>query len=69
MRFVLYAVNRLTNQPVVAAEIGYADLTDIGAGRTSGVGLRLQLVSGATTFLDYSVVADGTETTGSLSVM
>jgi hypothetical protein len=68
VRFVLYAVNPFTNEPVVAAEIGYADLTDIGAGRASGVGLRLQLVSGGMTYLDYSVIADGTETTGSLSV-
>jgi hypothetical protein len=68
VRFILYAVNPLTNEPVVAAEIGYADLTDIGTGRATGVGLRLQLVSGATTYLDYSVTADGTETTGSLAV-
>lgn len=68
VRFVLYAVNPFTKEPVVTAEIGYADLTDVGLARPSGVGLRLQVVSGATTFLDYTVVADGSETAGSLSV-
>ena len=68
VRFVLYAVNPLTREPVVAAEIGYADLTDVGLARPSGVGLRLEVVSGATTFLDYTVLADGSESAGSLSV-
>ena len=68
VRFVLYAVNPLTKEPVVAAEIGYADLTDVGLARPSGVGLRLQVVSGITTFLDYTVIADVAGTSGSLSV-
>ena len=68
VRFVLYAVNPLSREPVISAEIGYADLTDVGLARPSGVGLRLLVVSGVTTFLDYTVIADGSATSGSLSV-
>lgn len=66
-RFVLYAVNPVTREPVVGTEIGYADLADIGVARPSGVGLRLEVVFGSTTFLDYTVIADGTPTSGTLS--
>ena len=68
VRFVLYAVNPITHQPVTSAEIGHADLIDRAAAQTSGVALRLLVVSGATTHLDYAFAAAGDEQAGTLSV-
>jgi hypothetical protein len=68
VRFILYAVNPVTHEPVTAAEVGYADLMDEAAPGTSGLALHLVVVSGATIFLDYRVAMDGSPTTGVLSV-
>jgi hypothetical protein len=68
VRFVLYAVNPVTHEPVAGSEIGYADLLDESATRPSGVQLRLVVVSEGTTFLDYRVALDGTPAAGLLSV-
>ena len=68
VRYILYAVNPITRVPIVATEIGHADLTDEGAPGSAGIALRLVVVSGGTTFLDYSVEIEGTESSGSLSV-
>ncbi|MFQ5599368.1 MAG: hypothetical protein ACE5G2_02300 [Candidatus Krumholzibacteriia bacterium] len=68
VRFVLYAVNPLTHEPVVDAEVGYADLTDEGIEDPTGIALRLEAVSGSTTFLDYSVALDGSEDHASTSI-
>ncbi|HKG90412.1 MAG TPA: hypothetical protein VKA84_00895 [Gemmatimonadaceae bacterium] len=68
VRFVLYAVNPITHEPVTTAEIGYADLIDRGPSTTSGISLRLLVVSGGTTYLDYAFAADGSDGSGTLSV-
>ncbi|MFQ5690744.1 MAG: hypothetical protein ACE5HQ_10780 [Gemmatimonadota bacterium] len=68
LRFILYAVNPFTGEPVVTAEIGHADLTDEGDSLPDAVALRLRIVSEGTTFLDYTVQAGGSETGGALSV-
>lgn len=63
-----YAVNPVTREPLVETEIGYADLTDEGRARPTGIGLRLVVVSGAVTYLDYAVVIDGGPLRASLAV-
>jgi hypothetical protein len=68
VRFLLYAINPVTHEPLVDHEIGYADLTDIGPALANGFGLRLQVVSGTLTALDYTVVIQGSENAGSLGV-
>lgn len=67
VRFVLYAVDSLTGLPAVEREIGYAEITDEGDALPSGVALRLRVVAGGMTHLDYRVGADGTPTSGSLA--
>jgi hypothetical protein len=69
VRFILYAVNPVTRQPIVDREIGYADLHDEGAARASGIALRLVVVSEETTFLDYAVTVDGGSGSGALSIV
>lgn len=58
VRFVLYAVNPVTKQPVLETEIGYAELTDEGGAAFNRVAYRLRVVSGGVTYLDYGVQAD-----------
>lgn len=67
VRFILYPVNPVTQQPVLDAEIGYADLIDEGEELPDGIALRLEVVSGDVAYLDYRVSAGGTETSGSLT--
>jgi hypothetical protein len=68
VRFILYAVNPITHEPIVSVEVGYADLIDEGATRPTGVGLRLIVVSEGTTYLDYRVAIDGSPNAGTLAV-
>ena len=68
VRFILYAVNPVTQEPIVATEVGHADLIDEGRVRPTGVGLRLIVVSEGTTYLDYRVGIDGSATSGTLAV-
>jgi hypothetical protein len=68
VRFILYAVDPLTGWPVASAEIGHADLFDLGTADGPEVALRFIVVSGADIFLDYSVTALVDPTGGSLSV-
>ncbi len=67
VRFVLYAVNPVTGEPV-DAEIGHADLTDEGDELPTGIALRFEVVSGGITFVEYAVSADGDGTSGNLTV-
>ena len=58
IRFILYAVNPVTHaitEPLT--EIGYADVTAEGTETTAS--LRLTVVSGEVTYLDYSVTLAG----------
>ncbi len=68
VRYILYAVNPVTGDPVPGAEIGYADLTDEGDALPDRVALHLEVVSGGITFLDYRVMAGGSESAGGLAV-
>jgi len=68
VRFILYAVNPITHEPVASVEVGYADLIDEGIARPSGIGLRLIVVSESTTYLDYRVDLEGTDNAGRLAV-
>ena len=68
VRFILYAINPITHEPVVSVEVGHADLTDEGIARPSGIGLRLVVVSEGTTYLDYRVDLNGSENAGQLAV-
>ncbi len=59
VRYVLYAVNPLTHEPVVSEEIGHADLTDEGDETPNAASLRLRAVSDGVTFVDYTVALAG----------
>lgn len=61
VRFVLYAVDPVTGAIVSPLnETGYADLVDLGSGSTKSV--RLSVVSGGTTYLEYTATGSGTNT-------
>jgi hypothetical protein len=68
VRYILYAVNPFTHEPVVSAEIGYADLTDEGNDTPNTAALRLVAVSGDVTFVDYRVSLAGSDGSGELAV-
>lgn len=54
VRFLLYAVNPVTGEPTAPLqEVGYADVID--EGNATVTSLRLLVVSGGTTYLDYDV--------------
>lgn len=56
VRFILYAPSN--GRPDVTQEIGYADLIDEGDGVPKGVALRLVVVEGDRTVLDYRTTID-----------
>lgn len=61
VRFIVYAINPITEVPTEPlTEAGYADVLDESTATTNS--LRLQLVSGGTTYLNYGVT--GAATTG-----
>jgi hypothetical protein len=63
VRFIVYAVNPITQVPVEPLqEAGYADLLDQSTTSTNAV--RLQLVSEGVTYVDYGVSGSATATTG-----
>ena len=67
VRFVLYAVDPLTHQPVTPlSETGYVDIIDHSG--TSSVDVRVLAVSGTTTFIDYHVTASGGTSGGTIRV-
>jgi hypothetical protein len=68
VRFILYALNPVTQEPIVAVEVGHADLIDDGIASAPGLALRLIVVSGETTYLDYRVALEGSASAGSLAV-
>lgn len=66
VRFLLYAVDPVTFQPVEPlVETGYVDIIDLSGGNTQSV--RLEVVSGNITYVEYTVTANST--TGSISVI
>ena len=67
VRFILYAINPVTEVPVEPlAEAGYADVLDESTATANA--LRLQLVSGGTTYLSYGVTGSATATGGTVVV-
>jgi hypothetical protein len=57
VRFIVYAVNAITGVPVEPlVEVGYADIT--ASETASSMAVRVELVSGGVTYLDYSVGAN-----------
>ena len=67
VRFVLYEVD-LGGTPILAEEIGYADLIDEGDTSDEDVALRLVVVANDLTVLDYATTLDLTLTQGALTV-
>ncbi|MFQ5703728.1 MAG: hypothetical protein ACE5HT_06880 [Gemmatimonadales bacterium] len=67
MRFVLYAVDPITDQPAEPLnEIGFADLIDEST--TTEAVVRLVVVSQGTTFLNYTVSAAGPPTSPTMTI-
>ena len=67
VRFIVYAINPITEVPVEPlSEAGYADVLDESTATTNA--LRLQLVSGGTTYLDYGVTGAATTSGGNVVV-
>ena len=67
IRFLLYAVNPVTDEIAEPLnEIGYADLLDESTDQTAAV--RLVVVSGEVTFINYLVSANGPPTAPSFSI-
>jgi hypothetical protein len=67
VRFIVYAINPITQVPTEPlTEAGYADVLDESTATTNS--LRLQLVSGGTTYLDYGVTGAATTGGGHLTV-
>lgn len=67
VRFILYAIDPLSGAPVVSSEVGYADLIDLGSTSTSAA-MRLKVVGGNTTYLDYGFSASATQTSATMGV-
>ncbi len=56
VRFLIYAVNPITFEPVSPLqEVGYVEITDLSGSSTQAA--RVVVVSGETTYLDYTVSA------------
>ncbi len=67
VRFLLYAINPVTGQPVEPLqELGYVDVTDVSAG--SVIGTRVLVYADGVSYLDYTVSAAGTGTAGTITV-
>jgi hypothetical protein len=67
VRFLLYAINPVTFQPVQPLqEVGYVELTDLSGSTSQGA--RVVVVSEGTTYLDYTVTVTATTTSGRVTV-
>lgn len=67
VRFLLYAVNPASFEPIEPLDpIGYVDLIDRSGSSTEAA--QVVVVSGSTTYLDYTVTATGTATGAKLTV-
>jgi hypothetical protein len=68
VRFILYAVDPVSYAPVEPlAETGYVDLIDLSAGATQAA--RVIVVSGGVTYVDYTISASSTASSGRVSVI
>jgi predicted small lipoprotein YifL len=67
VRFIIYGVNPVTLEPVEPLqEVGYVQLTDLSGSSTRAA--RVVVVSGETTYLDYTVTATSTASSGRVVV-
>jgi hypothetical protein len=68
VRFLLYAVDPVSYLPVdPLVETGHVDITDLSSGTTQAA--RIQVVSGSTTYIDYTVSASSGATSGRVTVL
>lgn len=68
VRFLLYAVDPVSYAPVEPlTETGYVDLIDLSAGSTQAA--RVLVVSGGITYIDYTVSASSTTSSGRVSAV
>lgn len=65
VRFVLYAVEGGT---LTGTEVGYIEIVDLAPPGESSIGVRVRVVAGGTTYLDYTLGVATTETSLSLEV-
>jgi hypothetical protein len=69
VRFIVYEVNPITGQPTPdLTEVGYVDLEVSGSASAGAV--RVEVVSGGVTYLDYTVAVaiNDSETAGSITI-
>jgi len=68
VRFILYAVDPVSYTPVEPlVETGHVDLIDLSAGTTQAA--RVLVVSGGTTYVDYTVTATSGTSSGRVTVI
>jgi hypothetical protein len=68
VRFILYAVDPVTFTPVEPlVETGYVELTDLSVANTHAA--RVVVVSGTTTYLDYTVRVTALASSGQVTVL
>ena len=68
VRFIVYTVNPISGQPVAPLqEVGYADVEVTQS--TSSASIRIELVSGNVTYLDYTVGATASQTAATINVL
>lgn len=67
VRFILYEVDS-ADRPIVEQEVGYLDLIDQGQGSATDADLRLLMVLGAKTVIDYHTTVDLGLGTGAITV-
>ena len=68
IRYILYAEDPLTHQPIVTEETGMADLTDEGTALPFGFELRLRVHDHDVDVLDYTLRVDGAPNAGNVKV-
>ncbi|MGH2652480.1 MAG: hypothetical protein ACRDHK_14855, partial [Actinomycetota bacterium] len=68
VRFILYQLDEGTQAPKPEVEIGWVDLIDEKASSTSSLGLRLRVVSGGVTYLEYAFELSGQLVSPTLAV-
>lgn len=68
VRFILYALD-VNGAPIVAQEIGYADILDESTSMTQQVHILVVGLDPAVTYLDYTVSATVTATSATLAVL
>jgi len=67
VRFILYAIDPVTRRPASPLnELGFVDVIDLST--ATSVALRVVVVSGTVTYLDYSVSASGTSEGGTVTI-